>query len=151
MPLNMTNLRKTEEWAKEKRSWCLSDIYATVAKVAVSLSNGWPRNLYAIMLGFISKFERQPEVYSISEYKMIDISLNDLVDRIYAVLYSIKRFRELNLTTLEYLNGVDVDTDDRANKWFEKSDKDFIDLEAFKQNIYCELRSKLIEEHFFNV
>lgn len=151
MPLNMTNLKKTEEWAKEKRVWCLSDIYATVAKVAFVLSNGYPRNFETVMCKFMTKLKEHPNVYSADRYPMINASLTDLVDVVYSVLFSIKDFREWNLTTLEYLNGVDVDADDRGNEWLEKSDKDFIDLEAFKQNIYCELRSKLVEEHFFEI
>lgn len=151
MPLNMTNLRKTEEWAKEKRPWCLSDIYATVVKVAFLLSNGYPRNFEAVMCEFMTKLRDLPETYSVCEIQMIDLPLDELQDVVYSVLFSIKAFREWNLTTLEYLNGVDVDADDRRNDWFDKSDKDFIDLEAFKQNIYCELRSKLIEEHFFDI
>lgn len=151
MPFNMTNLKKTEEWAKEKRTWCLSDIYATVAKVAFVLSNGYPRNFETVMCEFMTKLKEHPNVYSAGGYQMINASLTDLVDVVYSVLFSIKTFREWNLTTLEYLNGVDVDADDRANEWFNKSDKDFIDLQAFKQNIYCELRSKLVEEYFFGV
>lgn len=149
MSLNMTNLRKTEEWAKEKKVWCLSDIYAIVAKVAFLLSNGYPRNFEKVMCEFMTKLRDLPEVYTVGGYQMIGASLDELLDVVYSVLFSIKAFREWNLTTLEYLNGVDVDADDRRNEWWEKSDKDFIDLEAFRQNIYCELRSKLIEEHFF--
>lgn len=151
MPLNMTNLKKTEEWAKEKRVWCLSDIYATVAKVAFVLSNGYPRNFETVMCEFMTKLRDLSEVYLVVETQMVDTSLNELVDIIYSILFSIKSFRQWNLTTLEYLNGVDVDADDRTNEWFDKSDKDSIDLEAFKQNVYCELRSTLIEKHFFEV
>lgn len=151
MSLNMTNLRKTEEWAKEKKVWCLSDIYAIVAKVAFLLSNGYPRNFEAVMCEFMIKMKERPNVYFAGGYEMINASLTDLVEVIYSVLFSIKSFREWNLTTLEYLNGVDVDADDRENEWFEKSNKDFIDPGAFRQNIYCELRSKLIEERFFDV
>lgn len=151
MPLNMTNLRKTEEWAKEKRTWCLSDIYATVAKVAFILSNGYPRNFETVMCEFMTKLGDLPRIYSVAKIKMMDAPLNEAVEIVYSVLFSIKSFREWNLTTLEYLNGVDIDADDRGNEWFFKSDKDFIDLEAFKQNIYCELRLKLIEEHFFMI
>lgn len=149
MALNMDNLRKTEKWATEERVWLLTDIYSAVAKVAVVLSNGWPRNFYDIMLDFMNKIETWPDVYSSSICKMVSLSLNELTEKIYSTLCSIKCFRELNLTINEYLHGVDVDSDDRTNEWFAKGDVGFIDLEAFKQNIYCELRLKLIEDHFF--
>ena len=39
--LNTNNLTVTEELAKEVRTWCVKDIYSTIAYVGVNL---WPRN-----------------------------------------------------------------------------------------------------------
>ena len=143
--LNTTNLKKTEEWAKEDKTWSLPMIYSAVAYVAMDL---WPRdevpvNFNIVMNEFIDRISKLDVIRSVISVKLIDSSLNYLVDEII-----FKEFREWGLTSLERENGVDPDNKS-PNPWFNKSDKNFVDLIAFKQNIYCLLRIMLIEDYFF--
>ena len=110
--LNMDHLNLTKEWEKETRTWVLRDIYATVAYVAVDLwacDDFAPRDLEVVLDQFIDK------------------SLNELVEIIREILFSIREFRQ----------------------WNTMPSKDFIDLYAFMQNVYCELRKAMIEAWFF--
>ncbi len=145
--LNMDNLHMTEEWVRNDTYWHRNDILATIAKVAVDLSNYTvPRKLELVLSKFIEKF-----VFDSNLDTLVYTTMNKLVDDVFAVLMDIKEFREWNLTTYEYEHGVDVDgsEEERQNCFIESPEKDFIDLDAFKQNLYCEFRSMLIDNYFF--
>lgn len=71
---------------------------------------------------------------------------DDLYQFVDELMKNIKEFRELNLTWKDYENGVDVDSPDRENtivftSMYDKRSsedwytKDFIDLDAFIQNV----------------
>lgn len=146
--LNYENLKLANSWAKIQSIWNLNIICGSVASVAYELTAPRsPRNFEIVMSRFIKEMIPKANDYILGTY-IYECSLNDLLDVIYAELISIKEFREWNLTSLEFEHGVDPD-DDQPNEWWDKSDKDFIDLDAFKQNVYCSLRRKLIERYFF--
>lgn len=152
MALNENNLSLTKEWGKEVLTWTLKDIYGAVANVAVYLwpYDETPRNLEVVMDKFINAMQHENGVYSVGSTAMIDISLVALVRVIYNNLMTIKEFREWNLTKLEYAHGINPD-DRSMNEYWRRSDKKFVDLEAFGQNVYCRLRTKLIEHYFFEI
>lgn len=152
---NMGNFNKTNEWAKMPCVWTLSDILANVARVAVYLASpNYPRKLETVItkLSYELLSDKSVEQHTVGGVHMLDMSLNDLVDCVYTKLMGLKEFREWNLTSFEYENGVDPDaSNEERYKVYEKSpEKDFIDLVAFKQNLYCEFKSKLIENYFFH-
>lgn len=150
--LNMTHLRMTEKWAKEKRTFNITDISAAVAHVAVNLSDGFlPHSFDQVLTAFTNSLIDYHRTYCVGNVYMIDATLDEIVGVAYDFLVRNKSFREWNLTSLEMQCGVDVDDDKQRTKacLFEKSDKKFIDLDAFRQNLYCVLRSDLIEEYFF--
>lgn len=150
MSLNMNNLNLTKEWAKEVKTWTLRDSYEAVAAVAVRLwpYDETPRDFDVVMDKFMDSMKGINGVYSIASVDLVSMCLNDLVEIIYQKLMDIKEFRQWNLTKIEYAHGVDVDNNN--GEWFKRSDQKFVDLEAFKQNVYCALRMKLIEDYFLS-
>lgn len=85
------------------------------------------------------------------EYKKRDFEdINDLYRFVDELMKNIKEFRELNLTWQEYEAGIDVDSPDRekgivftsmydvrsSEDWYTK---DFIDLDAFVQDVVYSL------------
>lgn len=150
--LNMDNFNLTKEWEKEMRSFDVGKLVATVAYVAVNLSNGGiPRQFDFILNMLRVDLLRHPRIEIVSSTYLISSTLNGITKYIFDSLMTNKSFREWNLTSLEAANFVDVD-DDKARAeagLFEKSEKDFIDLDAFRQNVYCGLRKDLIEDYFF--
>lgn len=147
--LNMENLNKANEWAENVvYTWTLDNIYGSVAKVAFVLwFPRFPRNFDTVMKEFMEKCRTIPEVRSVVSVQLIDATLFDLVDRIYDILMSIDEFQKWNLTDSEYQHDVDPNVAD-YNDYFRHGNF-FVDLGAFKQNIYWELRRLLIEEIFF--
>lgn len=148
--LNMKNLDLANKWAEEEvYPWSLDVICGIVAKVAYELTcPKCPRKLDVVMSQFIEKMIPWADDCILDVY-LYNGTVKDLTNMIYKKLMHIKEFREWNLTTLEYEHGVDPD-DDRNNEWWKESEKDFIDLTAFKQNVYCALRENMIvERHFF--
>lgn len=151
MSLNMDNLELTKKWAKEVRMWTLDDAVKAVAGVAFDLWDmRYPRDLWIIMPIFIERMKASEHAVKYISTWTYELSLIDFTKLIYETLYSIKDFRKWNLTTTEYEHGVDPDSD-KPNEWFALGERDFIDLEAFGQNVYCDLRSKIIVEHFFEL
>lgn len=146
--LNMKNLDLANNWAEEEvHTWFLDVICGIVAKIAYELTcPKCPRKLDVVMSKFIEKMIPRADDCILDEY-LFRATAKGLTNIIHKELMSIKEFREWNLTTLEYEHGVDPD-DDRNNEWWKKSEKDFIDLTAFKQNIYCALRQIVIDKHF---
>lgn len=154
---NKDNFKMAEEWAYQTTVWTLEDILYNVAGTASYLSmitgnTVLPRKFDLVMnklyKALISRDDVKKSVTFFRCTWHFEMSLKEVTDVVYSELMDIKEFREWNLTTLEYENGIDPD-DDRPNEFWSKSNKDFIDLEAFKQNLYCGLRSKLIENYFF--
>lgn len=149
MSLKNINLSLTEEWAKEVRTWTLQDIYAAVAGVGIYLwpYDETPRNFDVVMDKFMDSMKKVNGVRTMPSVSLIDASLSELVEVIHQKLMSIKEFREWNLTKTQYAHGVDPDNNN--GEWIRKYDQKFVDLIAFKQNVYCALRTKLIEDYFF--
>lgn len=151
--LNISKLEKANERMKETHIWTLNHIVGSVAKVSFVL---WgyrtPRNFETVMSKFVSQIRERSDFYSCVNVIMTDKSGDDLTNVVFDELTRIEEFREWNLTELEYQKGVDVDWGDvlRA-EWFDQSDKFFffIDLEAFKQNLWCEFRDSLILQYHF--
>lgn len=153
--LNMDNLNKTNEWAKRKHTWTVNDILASVAKLAVYFSYPrYPRKLEAVITKLSDDLTSDPLVTSdcVGDVYMVTMSLNELIKWIDSKLRGLKEYREWNLTTYEYEHGVDIDGPDeqRMTYYYESPVKDFIDLEAFMQNLYCELRTIFVENEFFH-
>lgn len=160
---NMDNFNKTNEWAKVPYTWTLCDILANVAKVAVYLASpNYPRKLETVntKLSYELLSDKSVKQRVIGDTRMFDMSLNDLNNWVHAKLMGLKEFREWNLTSFEYENGVDPDAsnEERYEVYIKSPEndstlvivKDFIDLQAFKQNLYCEFRSMFIEKCFFH-
>lgn len=150
--INMSHLQMAKRWTKENTTFTVPDISAAVAEIAVHLSEGYlPHFFDFVLVTFTSDLIRHPKTRQVGGVQMIDGTLEEIVDIAHNLLMTNKSFREWNLTTLEAVNHINVDDDEQRAKagLFEKSDKKFIDLEAFRQNLYRVLRSKMIEDWFF--
>lgn len=149
MSLNMDNLELTKKWVKETRVWAFDDAVKVVSGVAFHLWDmRYPRKFDIVMTQFIEKMKESEQAQKSMSHWVYNLTLIDFVKLIHETLLSIREFREWILTTLEYEHGVDPDRD-APNEWFALGEKDFIDLDAFGQNVYCDLRSKIIVKHFF--
>lgn len=106
--------------------------------------NRQPRNADEIMRKVKENFRNNPLCVNDNEYFTIRVE-NDKVYKFFEdILFSIPEFRDLNLTQIEYENGVQVDDENRGKYHFisrydvydsESWKSDFIDLDAFIQNV----------------
>lgn len=108
--------------------------------------NRQPRKAEIIMQKLRDVF--RSEAYNNNEYYTVTIETDNLYNWLKDKLFSIPEFRELNLTQEEYEKGVSVDDERRPKFAFtsrydvydsESWRKDFIDLDAFVQNVHRRL------------
>lgn len=149
--LDTDKLEKANALMKETHVWTLDEIVGSVANVSFIL---WgyrvPRNFESIMAKLISQLKERNDFESVATVIIAEKSGDTLTDIVFDELMRIKEFREWNLTELEYQKGVDIDAGDAARvEWFGQSDKFFIDLDAIKQNLWCEFRANLLIWHYF--
>lgn len=132
-------------------TWTLDKIVGSVAKVSFVLWNyRMPRNFEIVMTKLISQLKERNDFESVATVIIAEKNGDTLTDIVFDELMRIKEFREWNLTELEYQKGVDIDAGNAARvEWFGQSDKIFIDLGAFKQNLWCEFRACLLIWHYF--
>lgn len=133
--LDMNKLEEANAAMEETGLWLLDSVYRTVAKVAFDLWDyRFPRNFDTIMLGlmssFMDRYDKWDPVYTkfVDTY-LIKMSGKDLVKTISDTLRGIP----------EYLEWKTPHGDDGF----------FIDLDAFDQNVYFELRSEVIISTYF--
>lgn len=146
--LNMAHLDLTKKWAEEDvHAWDFLEIISAVASVSFLLYEmKVPRNFTQVMQEFIDKFPSFLPNYKIDTIIMFETTLNKLCKKIDECLMTIDEFVKWNLTDEEYEH--DVDVNGPRTEYFKHGDH-FVDLTAFNQNVYCSLRSKLIEDYFF--
>lgn len=133
--LNMDRLEAANAAMKEICVWKLDTVYSTVARVSFDLWDyRFARNFDIVMIGLMCRFKERynkedPAYTKFISTHLITMSGKDLAKTISDTLRD----------TLEYLEWNAA----RGNDDF------FIDLDAFDQNIYCELRSELIMSTYF--
>lgn len=108
--------------------------------------NRQPRKSEIIMQKLRDSF--RAEAHNENEFYSIAIEPNDLYAWLKDILFSIPEFQELNLTQEEYEQGISVDDEERPKFTFttrydvydyDSWRKDFIDLDAFVQNVHRRL------------
>lgn len=117
----------------------------------IRVTTGWlyelapyhkPRFIDEIVDEIIKRFKTDCKSIAGTDYVYHTVELKDLYVFIENILKPIDKFRELNLSPLEYKQGIDVDAPDRP-KWqfvsaFNNTPEDdsFVDLDACIQNIF---------------
>ena len=105
--------------------------------------NRYPRKVETIMQKLRDIF--RSEAYNDNEYYNVTIEPDNLYDWLKDKLFSIPEFQELNLTQEEYEKGISVDDESRPKYCLttrydvydsESWKRDFIDLNAFVQNVH---------------
>lgn len=77
-----------------------------------------------------------------TDFFYYEVELKDLYEFIESILKSIDKFRDLNLSPIEYEQGIDIDDPDRQKFQFVcafnsiPEDDSFVDLDACIQNIF---------------
>lgn len=131
-------------------------IYCVAGQLFEQAPNREPRNVEKIMLEVRNKFRES--TYNDNEWYSMYIEEDKLYKFVENLLLSIPEFVDLNLSYLEYSNGVKVDDESRpkfsfcsiydvynADSW----KKDFIDLDAFVQNVHRALKIRSRSEDCF--
>lgn len=149
--LYMDKLKRANELMAKDNLWTLDKIIGSVAKVSFELWDyRMPRNFETVMTKLILQLRERDDFESVASVIFTEKSGDILTDIVFDELMCIKEFREWNLTELEYQKGVDVDAGDAARaEWYGQSDKFFVDLKAFEQNLWCEFRTHLLIWHYF--
>lgn len=130
--LDYTQVRLFSDW----------EIVYHLAGAITNLSPDFrPRFFYTIIDEFFTKFKESERTENSFNSYTIYCSYNELLIFLKDILMSIPKFVDLNLTTNEYKNGVDVNSSNRNNIYItttfteRNADNDFIDLNACIQNI----------------
>lgn len=112
--------------------------------------NRSPRKAEIIMQKVKESFRK--EAYNDNEWYTVHVPIDEMRDYIEKLMYSISEFEELNLSQIEFDNGVKVDDEDRGKYYFSSAfDKynkdswkdDFVDLDAFVRNVVIELTDRM--------
>jgi hypothetical protein len=115
--------------------------------------NRQPRKAEIIMKAVLDRI--RVDFYNDNEFRTLRIEPDKLYSYIDNLLKSIPEFVELNLSQIEYENGVKVDDENRHKYSFvtrydkydsESWKSDFVDLDAFTRNVYNALL-KLIDSN----
>lgn len=110
--------------------------------------NRSPRKADIIMQKVLQNFRNDVRTANDNEYRTIRIPKNEVEKFIRSLLEPVSEFHELNLSQIEYENNVSVDDENRPKFAFTSAfDKetpdswkyDFIDLDAFIQNVACRI------------
>ena len=119
--------------------------------------NREPRKAETIMRKLREK--KKKKAYNDNEWYSWNIPAEELYKTVEKLLKDIPEFRDLNLSQIEYENGVSVDDEDRPKYSFSSRydvyDKDswkddFVDLDAFVRNVVLNLkREKIANEDCF--
>jgi hypothetical protein len=118
----------------------------------IRVATGWmyelapyhkPRFIDEIVDEIIERFKTNCKSIG-KDFFYYEVELKDLYKFIENILMPIDKFRDLNLSPLEYKQGIDVDDPDRPKFQFVSAfdsipeDACFIDLDACIQNIFAE-------------
>ena len=134
------------------------DLMFTVAgQLYDQAPNRQPRKADIIMQKFRDAFRKQ--AVNDNEYFSLHVEEEKLYDWIHDLLFDIPEFCELNLSQIEYENGIAVDDENRAKYSIttaydvhtsESWESNFIDLDAFVNNVYRKFSYiKAIDEDCF--
>ena len=108
--------------------------------------NRQPRKAEIIMKKVRDAFRADKRCNNDSEWYSIRLPEKEVYQFIKDMMFSIPEFQELNLSQIEYENGVSVDDENRAKYSFvtrydkydsESWKSDFVDLDAFVRNVEC--------------
>lgn len=136
---------------KETISLCESDLMFVVGGLLFRQApNGQPRKAEIIMKRVRDTFRER--AFNDNEWYTVHVPIDGINDYIEKLMFSIPEFEELNLSQLEYNNGVKVNDENRFKYSFSSAydiyDKDswksdFIDLDAFVRNVVIELIDRM--------
>jgi len=124
-------------------------IYCVAGQIFEQAPNREPRNVEKIMLEVKNKFRKLAN--NNNEWYCLYVEEDKLYIFIEDLLMSIIEFKDLNLSYIEFINGVTVDDENRAKYSFHSSydvyninswENDYIDLDAFIGNVYREVKSR---------
>lgn len=147
-------MKAQEETKIRKKSTAVYEgnlMYAIAGQLFAQAPNKQPRNAEIIMEKIKQQFRSDADNFN--EFYSITVEDDKLYDWIHDLLFSIPDFITLNLSQIEYEKGISVDDESRPefsictiqDKYDSESWKsDFIDLDAFVQNVYSSL--KIIED-----
>lgn len=108
--------------------------------------NRQPRKAEIIMKKVRDAFRADKRCNNDNEWYSIRLPEKEVYQFIKDMMFSIPEFQELNLSQIEYENGVSVDDENRAKYSFvtrydkydsESWKSDFVDLDAFVRNVEC--------------
>lgn len=111
--------------------------------------NRQPRKAEIIMKKVRDAFRADKRCNNDNEWYSIRLPEKEVYQFIKDMMFSIPEFQELNLSQIEYENGVSVDDENRAKYSFvtrydkydsESWKSDFVDLDAFVRNVECVFR-----------
>lgn len=106
--------------------------------------NRQPRKADEIMLAMRDNFRNDARCNNDNEFYSIRVETDKVYDFLKSMLFSISAFHELNLSQIEFDNGVSVDDETRGEFAIttrydvhdpETWKRDFIDLDAFVRNV----------------
>lgn len=118
----------------------------------IRVATGWiyalapyhkPRFIDEIVDEIIKRFKTNCKSIG-TDFFYYEVELKDLYEFIKNILMPIDKFRDLNLSPLEYKQGIDVDDPNRPKFQFVSAfdsipdDNKFLDLDACIQNIFAE-------------
>lgn len=129
--------------------YSMGEIYALAPKYN-------PRHVDEILQGIIENFKKDCKHVG-SDFFCHDVEIQDLPEFVAGILSPIQKFRDLNLSSNEYQQGISVDDENRTQFAFISryntisEDDDFIDLDACIRNIaeqlyYSEFTSFLLDK-----
>ena len=138
-------INEKEDFKVRKETICISEqnlLFVIAGQLFYQAPNRQPRKAEIIMQKVRDLFREN--AFHDNEIYFATIEKENLYEYIKKLLFSIPEFMELNLSHIEYENGISVEDDSRAKFVFhtrydkvtsESWKSDFIDLDAFVQNV----------------
>lgn len=119
-------------------------VFAVGGQLYSQAPNHKPRKVDAIMTKARDKFKEKCSCH-LQEFHSANVAEDELETFIRDILFSIPEFEELNLSQIEFENGVGVNDDDRTKFLFTSAydtvdwKNDFVDLDAYVRNVIRQL------------
>ncbi len=131
-------------------------IRCSIGEIYVLAPKYNPRHIDEILQGIIENFKKDCKHVG-SDFFYHEVEIQNLTKFVKDILFPIQKFRDLNLSTNEYRQGISVDDENRSQFAFVSryntisEDDDFIDLDACIRNIvdslyYSEFDSFLLDK-----
>lgn len=128
--LNMDTIHFRDKLDNEEKVWADYEIIQCLAGLLYSMEDNYQaRNPQKIINSFLDKFRKLEGVTNVGTVWMYGSTLKDLMKKIREILLPIPEFVELNSNN---------------------ESADFIDLDAFFQNVWYALNSKLLVDTFYS-